>query len=127
MKKETIEKIRKVKALQGLTIGEVCALPRFRDNMAAYIAAQQKMRKIYFDACAKQKVKPLAHTIDKIPTDAAEFTGEYLECIAGVNKRPAAQREYILQLGSQAYGLTIAQYAVEEFPELKEELFPKAQ
>lgn len=127
MKSTTIEKIRKVKALQGLTIGEVCALPRFRDNMAGYIKAQVEMRASYLEACKKMNIKPQAHAVDKVPHDVETFTAEYLECLCGFNKRPAGQREYILQLGTQAYGLTVSQYAVEQYPELKDELLPAAQ
>ena len=55
-----------------------------------------------------------------------DFAAEYMGVIAGVSKRPFAERGYIQQLGQQAYNLTVAQYVVEEYPELEPVLIPKA-
>jgi hypothetical protein len=45
---------------------------------------------------------------------------EYLTVVAKKNKRSAAQRKYIEQLGDLAYNDTIEEIAVSEKPELKE-------
>ena len=44
MKKETLQKIRSCKALQGKTIFDVVALPRFVENLGAYWTAQKTDR-----------------------------------------------------------------------------------
>ena len=134
MKAETRNKIASCKALQEMTVADLCATVRFRDNLAAYMTAQRTdrdaIRKSY-DAMRKlggaKGYKLPAHPIDRVinmPVD--DFAVEYLAVIANASKRPVAERRYIQQLGQQAYNLTVAQYVVDEYPELADELIPKS-
>ena len=67
-----------------------------------------------------------AHPIDRvIDLSVDEFAAEFLAVVSGISKRSAAERKYIEQLGRQAYNLTVAQYVVEEYPELENTLIPK--
>lgn len=127
MKPATIKKIKSIKALQGKTLRDVCEMPKFREVLGGYIDSQMKMREVYIHTCFKAKIVPKAHTADRVTKNPAEFAAEFLLCIEGKSDLSAAEREYILQLGQQAYNTTICLFAVEEFPELKDELFPKAQ
>lgn len=133
MKKETLQKIRSCKALQGKTIFDVVALPRFVENLAAYWAEQKETRKTAiasYQAMHKlggpKGYKLPAHVIDKlVDLSAEDFAVEYAKVVAGGSTRNSAERKYIRQIGQQAYNLTVAQYVVEEYPELEPELFPK--
>lgn len=133
MKKETLQKIRSCKALQGKTIFDVVALPRFVENLAAYWTAQKTdrdaIRKSY-DAMRKmggaKGYRIPAHVIDDLAQlSVDDLAVEYAKVVAGGSTRNNAERLYIRQIGQQAYNLTVAQYVVEEYPELKPELFPK--
>ena len=134
MKKETLQKIRSCKALQGKTIFDVVALPRFVENLAAYWTAQKTdrgaIRKSY-DAMRKmggaKGYRIPAHPIDdlaKLSVD--DLAVEYAKVVAGGSTRNHAERLYIRQIGQQAYNLTVAQYVVDEYPELANELLPKS-
>lgn len=132
--KETKRKIASCKALQEMTVADLCATVRFRDNLAAYMTAQRTdrdaIRKSY-DAMRKlggaKGYKLPAHPIDRVINMPVEdFAVEYLAVIANASKRPVAERRYIQQLGQQAYNLTVAQMVVEEYPELEPVLIPKA-
>lgn len=134
MKAETRNKIASCKALQEMTVADLCATVRFRDNLAAYMTAQRTdrdaIRKSY-DAMRKlggaKGYKLPAHPIDRVINLSVEdFAVEYLAVIANASKRPVAERRYIQQLGQQAYNLTVAQYVVDEYPELADELIPKS-
>ena len=134
MKPETRNKIASCKALQEMTVADLCATVRFRDNLAAYMTAQRTdrdaIRKSY-DAMRKlggaKGYKLPAHPIDRVINLSVEdFAVEYLAVIANASKRPVAERRYIQQLGQQAYNLTVAQYVVDEYPELADELIPKS-
>lgn len=133
MKKETLQKIRSCKALQGKTIFDVVALPRFVENLAAYWTAQKTdrdaIRKSY-DAMRKmggaKGYRIPAHPIDDLAgMSVDDLAVEYAKVVAGGSTRNHAERLYIRQIGQQAYNLTVAQYVVEEYPELEPELFPK--
>ena len=135
MKPETLKKIRACKALQGLTIMEVTNMPKFLDNLSAYMSAQREDRKAIKSSYEAMKrvggakgYKLPAHPIDRvIMMSAKDFAKEYGKIVVGgVSMRSAAEREYIRQLGQQAYNLTIAQIVCEEFPELQDELIPKS-
>lgn len=134
MKKETLQKIRSYKALQGKTIFDVVALPRFVENLAAYWTAQKTdrdaIRKSY---AAMRKMggakgyKIPAHPIDDLAQlTVEELAIEYAKVVAGGSTRNHAERLYIRQIGQQAYNLTVVQYVVDEYPELKDELLPKS-
>ena len=134
MKAETRKKVESCKALQEMTVADLCATVRFRDNLAAYMTAQRTdrdaIRKSY-DAMRKlggaKGYKLPAHPIDRVINMPVEdFAVEYLAVIANASKRPVAERRYIQQLGQQAYNLTVAQYVVDEYPELADELIPKS-
>lgn len=134
MKPETRNKIASCKALQEMTVADLCATVRFRDNLAAYMTAQRTdrdaIRKSY-DAMRKlggaKGYKLPAHPIDRVINLSVEdFAVEYLAVIANASKRPVAERRYIQQLGQQAYNLTVAQYVVDKYPELADELIPKS-
>ncbi len=134
MDKDTQRKIESCKALQGKTVEELIATDRFRNNLAAYMTAQKEDRKqirASYEAMRKlggaKGYKLPAHPIDRvIDLSVDDFAAEYMAVIAKVSKRPYAERRYIQQLGQQAYNLTVAQYVVEEYPELEPVLIPKA-
>ncbi len=134
MKADTAKKVRACKALQDMSVAQLVATDRFLDNLGAYLVAQREDRKAIrksYDAMRKlggaKGYKLPAHAIDRVmDMSVEEFAKEYLAIISHNSERPAAEREYIFQLGTQAYELTVAQYVVDEFPELKEELIPSA-
>lgn len=134
MKDEILTKIRTCKALQGKTVEELIATDRFRNNLAAYMTAQREDRKqirASYEAMRKlggaKGYKLPAHPIDRvIDLSVDDFAAEFMAIIAKVSKRPVAERRFIQQLGQQAYNLTVAQYVVEEYPELEPVLIPKA-
>ena len=131
--KETRQKIESCKALQGKTVQDVVNDARFRLNLAKYIEAQRADRKAIrasYEAMRKlggaKGYKLPAHPIDRvIDLSVDDFAAEYMAVIARVSERPVAERRYIQQLGQQAYNLTVAQYVVEEYPELEPVLIPK--
>lgn len=134
MNKEILNKIRDCKALQNVTIEDLCKTDRFRDNLAAYMTAQREDRKAIrasYEAMRKvggaKGYRLPAHPIDRvINLSVDDFAAEFLAVLAKVSKRPFAEREYVLQLGKQAYNLTVAQYVIDEYPELESVLIPKA-
>lgn len=134
MNKEIQQKVESCKALQGMSVADIIATARFRDNLAAYMTAQREMRKMAqssYQAMHKlggpKKYKLPAHPIDRLmELTVGEFAQEYAAVISRTSRRPFAERQYIEQLGRQAYSLTVAQYVVEEFPELENELIPKS-
>ena len=132
MKKSTLQKIRSCKALQGKTIFDIVDLPRFLENLAAYWTAQKSdrdaIRKSY-QAMRKmggaKGYKIPAHPIDDLANMTVEdLAVEYAKVVAGGSTRNHAERLYIRQIGQQAYNLTVAQYVVDEYPELADELLP---
>ena len=134
MKKETQLKIQSCKALQGVSMAEVVASNRYLDNLAAYITVQREDRKAARKAyesikrLGNRKYKLPSHTIDKLVNlTTEEFAKEYILVIYHQSNRPQSERRYIQQLGQQAYNLTVAQYVVEEFPELHDYFFPKSE
>ena len=67
-----------------------------------------------------------SHPIDDLAgMSVDDLAVEYAKVVAGGSTRNHAERLYIRQIGQQAYNLTVAQYVVEEYPELESELFPK--
>jgi hypothetical protein len=133
MKKESLAKIRSCKALQGLGVADIISMPRFRENLAMYLHAQREDReKVRASYQAMRKLggtkgyKLPAHVVDKVIDMSCEaFTLEYIAVIFHTSKRPFAERQYILQLGNQAYNVTLANIVIKEFPELKEYFYPK--
>lgn len=133
MQIEIIQKIRNCKQLQGKTINDILRTPRFQENLGAYWEAQKQDREAIrksYQAMRKlggaKGFKIPAHPIDDLlHLSVEDLSLEYFEIIGKSSKRCAAEREYIRQLCQQAYNLTIAQYVVDEYPELKDILIPK--
>lgn len=134
MKKETLQKIRSCKALQGKDVADIIAMPRFLENLGAYWTAQKTdrdaIRKLY-EAMRKmggaKGYRIPAHVIDDLAgMSVADLAFEYAKVVAGGSTRNHAERLYIRQIGQQAYNLTIAQIVVDEYPELANELLPKS-
>lgn len=134
MKRGTLEKIKNCKALQGMSVEDVIKSDRFRDNLAAYLTAQREDRKAIRSSYAAMRkaggakgYKLPAHVIDKfMDCSVEEFANEYLKVLSKMSPRPMRERQYIGQLGQQAYNLTITQFVIDEFPELADELTPKS-
>ena len=131
--KSTRDKIRSCKGLKGKSIADIIETERFAKNLAAYLLAQKEdrktSRKSYEAMCnagGAVGLKLPAHPIDKFMEMTVDvFAFEYWLVITGSSERPKSEREYIRQLGQQAYNLTIAQIICEEFPELENALIPK--
>ena len=130
---KNVDKIRSCKALQGMTVEQLINGERFQHNLAAYLTEQKETRKTAIASYkAMHKVggrgwKLPAHVIDHFMEWTVErFSAEYINVIAGRSKCTHAERQYIEQLGQQAYNLTVAQYVVEEYPELEPALLPKS-
>ena len=122
MEKSVIEKIRQCKALQGKTIADVCSMPQFMDNVAAYLAEQKELREATLRSIPKGK-RVASHVVDRIELDdITKIINEYILILAKKSKLPASERLYIKQICQQAYNLTICQIVCKEFPELKNKL-----
>ena len=129
--KEQIKKIQSCKALQGKTLQDVCEMPMFRDNLAAYLTAQREDRKAVrasYDAMRKmggaKGYKLPSHPIDRVIGMSVEaFAAEFVAIVYRQSRLSAAERQYVFQLGRQAYNLTIIQIVAEEFPEVESEFF----
>lgn len=135
MKESTVlKKIAACKALQGMTVEGVIDTPRFSENMAAYLTEQRTAReaaKKSFAAIKKAGMRGYklpSHVCDMfINMPVSEFVQLYKAVISRKAQRPFRERQYIQQLGGQAYNLTIAQYVIDEFPETKDYFFPKSE
>ena len=131
--KATKDKINSCKGLQGKTVEDLISTERFATNIGAYLTAQKEDRKTSrksYEAMRKaggaKGFKLPAHPVDNfLDMAVADFIVEFVAVIAGVSNRPKAQREFVRQLGQQAYNLTVAQIVCEEFPELEPALIPK--
>lgn len=131
--KATKNKINDCKGLQGKTVLDIISTDRFEKNLSAYLTAQKEDRNTSrksFEAMHKAGgavgLKLPAHPVDNfLSMSVADFVIEYADVISGVSNRPKAQREFVRQLGQQAYNLTVAQIVCEEFPELESALIPK--
>lgn len=134
MTEEERNKIASCKALQGMTVEDVINCDKFRDNLAAYLTEQRETRKMAISSYkAMHKLggpkgyRLPAHPIDRVmDLTVGEFRAEFVAVIGKRSDRSHAEREYIRQLGQQAYNLTVAQYAIEEYPELADVLLPKS-
>lgn len=132
--KEIQQKIASCKALQGMTVEDFIKNDRFRENLAGYLTEQRKARKMARASYAEMRkvggakgYKLPAHVCDKFIDVSVDLFAELFKAV--ISKRyngPLAERQYIRQLGMQAYNLTVAQYVVEEYPELEPVLIPKA-
>ena len=133
MNPEIVNKIKQCKALQGMTVEDFIKNDRFRENLAGYLTEQRETRKTARASyAAMRKVggakgyKLPAHVCDKfIDVTVDQFAELFMAVLAKRYNGPVAERQYIRQLGMQAYNLTVAQFVVEEYPELEIELFPR--
>ena len=134
MNKEIRKKIGSCKALAGKTVEDVCNMDEFKTNLSAYMEAQRTDREAIrasYQAMRKmggaKGYKLPAHPIDRvIGMSVDEFADAFKDVIAKRSPRPVAERDYIEQLGLQAYNLTVAKLVTAEFPELHDLFFPKA-
>lgn len=133
LSKEIMEQLRRSKALEGVSVFGIISRREFIDNLAAYWTAQKEdrgaIRKSY-QAMRKlggaKGMKIPAHPIDDLlDLSAEDLAHEFVLVLSCESPRCHAEREYIGQLGRQAYNYTVAQLLVEEFPELEETLLPK--
>ena len=124
---EIRRKIESCKALQGKSILDVCNMPEFRANLEGYMKVQREDRaaiRASYEAMKKlggaKGYKLPAHVIDDVINMSVDkFAAEFLAIINWTSHRPKAERDYIKQLGMQAYNLTIGQIVTKEFPELQ--------
>lgn len=134
MNKEARKKIESCKALAGKTVEDVCNMDEFKTNLSAYMEAQRTDREAIrasYQAMRKmggaKGYKLPAHPIDRvIGMSVDEFADAFKDVVAKRSPRPVAERDYIEQLGLQAYNLTVAKLVTAEFPELHDLFFPKA-
>lgn len=133
MNRETAKKIKATKALQGKSVVDVCMLPEFLQNLYVYVEAQREDRKAArasYAAIRKsgagQGLKLPSHCIDETLNWSIEkWRDEYVAVLFNKSVQSKRLRDYVGQLGTQAYHLTVAQFVVKEFPELEGELLPK--
>lgn len=118
-----------------MTVEDFIKNDRFRENLAGYLTEQRETRKMARASYAAMKkvggakgYKLPAHVCDKfVDVSVDQFAEMFIAVVAKRYNGPLAERQYILQLGMQAYNLTVAQYVVEEYPELEPVLLPKPQ
>lgn len=122
-----IEKIRSCKALSGKSVADVCMLPGFLDNLEAYVRVQREERQIALNHAMQfggGKMHAPAHAIDKtLDWSSERWRDEFIQVIGKTSTLPASVREYVRQLGMQAYNLTIANLVILEFPEMRSYFF----
>ncbi len=114
-------------ALSGMTVKDIIGTERFLNNLSAYLDAQKEdRRKIRASYAAMKRLgfakgyRLPAHVIDRfLGTTAGDFARLYAGLIDRTIWRPFAERQYVLQLGRQAYNLTAVQLAAEKYPELE--------
>jgi len=131
---KNVDKIRSCKALQGVSVEQLINSERYRNNIAAYLKEQQETRKTTIASYkAMHKLggpkgyKLPAHVVDHFINWTVDmFVAEFINVLAKCSELSFAERQYIEQLGKQAYNLTVAQYVIEEFPELETELLNKS-
>ena len=138
-KEQLQEKIQSCKALQGKSVMDVINLPLFAQNLTKYMECQFEDRKKTRDSYkamvkvgGSKKYKIPAHPIDRVlgmdkMIDPQIFINEYAQVLSKVSTRSAEERNYIRQLGQQAWNKTVGDIVCDEFPELKEYFFPKAE
>lgn len=122
--KELRTELSTIEALKGKSMLDICELPEMLSNIDALLRQQRELRQAARDTIKKPGSRLYAHTVDKfMETDAEDMLVEYLDVIAGVSTRPAAERKYINEIGARAYRATVAQIAIAERPELKGRIF----
>lgn len=116
------------KALQGKSVADIIGSEAFAENLGKYVAAQREdyaAALSTFRATAKPFQRMPAHPITHfLDCTVEQIRDEFALCVAKQSLRPRSQRQYIEQLGLQAYNVTVANAIVAEFPETKNILFP---
>ena len=124
------QKMRSCKALQGKSVLDICMLDGFLSNLEAYVKQQRAERQIALDHAQKfggDKMHAPAHPIDKtLDWSIEDWRQNFLEVFNKQSKLPSSVREYVRQLGVQAYNVTVANLVILEFPELREYFFPNS-
>lgn len=125
-----LEKIKACKDLQGKSVMDICMLPGFISNLDAYVTVQREERKIALDHAMQfggGKMHAPAHVIDStMGWDMEQWRDEFTAVLNKTSRQSSAVREYVRQLGMQAYNVTIANIVLVEFPELREYFFGKS-
>ena len=131
MKKTTQKKILSCQALQGKSIEDIIKSERYQENLNRYMKSQfadREAARASFEAMQKKGLRGMklpSHPVEHfLSWNDKQFAAEFLRVLAKTSDLPTAKRQYVWQLGLQAYNLTIAQIACDEFPELKKELLP---
>lgn len=124
------EKMKSCKGLKGKSVIDICKGAGFRSNLEAYVIAQREERKVVYSHAEQfggGKFHAPAHTIDHtMEWTMDEWVENFMEVVAKVSPLPASVREYVFQLGMQAYNVTIANIIILEYPELREYFFGKS-
>lgn len=131
MKKETLEAIRNCKALQGQTIADICQTDEFLGILDKYMRVQLEERQAARNAILtpnRLNQRLPAHVIDKVEklglmNSPTRFANEWCKIINRESELSAKEREYVRQLGQQAFNLTVANFVIKENPELRSELY----
>ena len=130
-RRKTIEeKIRSCKGLKGKSVIEICKGAGFLSNLESYVEQQRAERRMvleYAEKIAHGKMHAPAHAIDEtLEWTIDEWRDNFIEVIAKVSPLSRRVREYVFQLGMQAYNVTIANIIILEYPELREYFFGKS-
>ncbi|MBO7509823.1 MAG: hypothetical protein J6T35_01445 [Bacteroidales bacterium] len=124
------EKMRACKGLRGKSVVDIIKGDGFRSNLEAYVEAQRAERRVALDHAQQfggGKMHAPAHAIDKtMDWSIEDWRDNFAQVVAKISPLPAAVREYVFQLGMQAYNVTIANLVILEFPELREHFFGKS-
>lgn len=133
IKKEIAEKMKSCKALQGKRVLDILEMPEFAENIGKYFDAQKsewqaarKSLEAQRKIAGTNRLRLPAHTLDKLVGWSTEMLRqEFVAVVQKTSKQSHAVREYVGQIGVQAYNVTVANFVVAEFPELKDYFFPK--
>jgi hypothetical protein len=115
--KQFIKSLSEIESLREHTVYDIIMSDGFLKNIGNRLEQQKQLRKAATNAIKSGRLP--AHTVDRfLRHTAEEMRDEFLT--AKTNKRGAAERKYIEQLGNLAYNDTIEEIAIAEKPELKE-------
>jgi len=131
-KNKIIEKMKSCKALEGKTVLDVLEMPEFAENLGKYFEAQKSEWHAARESLAAQRkiagtnrLRLPAHTLDKLVGWSTEMLRqEFVAVVQKTSKQPYAVREYVGQLGMQAYNVTVANFVIAEFPDTKDFFYP---
>ena len=133
VKADIVAKMKACKALAGKTVLDVLEMPEFAANLGKYFEAQKaewqaarKSLEVQRKIAGTNRLRLPAHTLDKlIEWDNERLRKEFVAVVQKTSTSSHAVREYVGQLGMQAYNVTVANFVVAEFPELSDFFFPK--